>query len=102
MLSDHDRVDYQRAFDMKRSYGLDNFLIPERTEFGGVWGNVFQNCLDLRQHQIAGERVDTSDAKRVLDGDQSDDGFAVHAELMEGFEVGLHAGSATGVGAGDG
>ena len=64
--------------------------------------HVRRDGFDLRRDQISGERLDRHDPHGVLGRDRRDGRRAEHAECRKGFQVGLDAGAAAGVAAGDG
>ena len=64
--------------------------------------NVADDGANLIGHQIGRQAFHAFHAARVLHGDQRDDRFAINAELMKCFKIGLDAGAAARIGSGDG
>ena len=78
----------------------DNATTPQRVALGDL--QVFGDRAHLRQHEFRRRHQHLGDALRVLRGERGDDARAIDSERREGLEVGLDAGAARGVGAGDG
>jgi hypothetical protein len=89
VLTNHDGVDDQKAWQIATGYGLDNLSVAQRAGLGGLRGEVFDDGLNLISHQAALKQLDATGASRVLHRDQGDGGSAINAELMKSFEVGL-------------
>jgi hypothetical protein len=104
VLAHHDRIDDQREFERlsQRRDDFNDLDGSQRAGFGGGRRNIGDDGLDLCGDERRLQRVDQRDSLRVLHRHQSHDGFAVDAELMEGFEIGLDAGAAAWVGTRDG
>jgi hypothetical protein len=104
-LGDHHRVEHdrragrelvERRRDRERDLG-----VAEHPDLHGVHADVGEHRADLGQHHLRGDRVDRAHAERVLGGQRRDRAGAVHAAARERLEVGLDAGAAPGVRAGD-
>ena len=104
VLAHHDRVDHQREAEGGGcpGDGPHHRGSAKGAGFGGRGRNVLEDGGELLEHQVLGEHLDARNTGGVLDGDEGDYGFAVDAELVKGFEVGLDSGAAAGVGAGNG
>jgi hypothetical protein len=102
VLADHHRVDDEWEWEARgdAGYRFEDFEIAQGAQLGGMWRNVFDDGLYLGDYEIRGQVVDSLHTFCVLDGDQRDCGFAVDAELVEGFEVGLDSGAAARIRAG--
>ena len=73
----------------------------EHADFGGVNLEVGRHGIDLRDDHRRVDLRDRGDAERVLRGDRGNRGTAVDAVRGERLEVGLDAGAAARVAAGD-
>ena len=73
----------------------------QHAELDGIDADVLDHRLDLRLQEGRRHAVDARHAERVLRGQRGDGRHAVAAERREGLEVGLDAGAAAAVGAGD-
>jgi len=76
--------------------------LPSMPVLKAADGKVVSAGINLFLDEVDGEQVEGGDAGGVLRGDGGDGGHAVDAEDGEGFEIGLEAGAAAGIGAGDG
>ena len=63
---------------------------------------IAEHGVDLRGHERRRHRMNAADARRVLGGQGGDDGCAIDAERRKRLQVGLDAGAARRIGAGDG
>ena len=102
VFADHDGVNDKRRIADGVGNGFDNCRGAEGAGLGGVGRDIFENGVDLLADEFGIEQFDAGDGLGVLDGDEGEDGFAVDTELMKCFEIGLDAGTAAGIGAGDG
>jgi hypothetical protein len=59
--------------------------------------NVFHYRTNLGRHQIGCEMFHSLHSESVLDCDQREDSFAIHAELVKSFQVGLNTSAPAGV-----
>ena len=82
--------------------GADGFGVGQHADFDGVDADVGEDGFALGADDVAGDGVHGLHALGVLRGYGGDDARAVCAERAEGFEVGLDARAAAGVGTGDG
>lgn len=62
---------------------------------------VAQDSFRLCGHKRAGQVVDGRDAPRILHGDSGDGRRRIASQRRDGFDVGLYASPARGVGTGD-
>ena len=74
----------------------------QHADLDGIDADVFHHGVDLRAQHVGRHAVDGAHALGVLRGDGGDGRHAVAAQRAEGLEVGLDAGAAAAVGAGDG
>ena len=104
MLADHDGIDDEREREAggQRRNGFDDWCGSERADLGSGGRDVFEHGFDLLNYESGREHFDARNALGVLNGKERDDGFAVDAELMEGFEVGLESSPAGRVRTGNG
>jgi hypothetical protein len=102
---DHHRVDDepgQPAGRREVGDGVDDVGRREHARFHRSDGEVVEHGVDLRDDEIGGHRMYTADPSGVLGGQRGDGGGAEDAERGEGLQVGLDAGAAAGVRAGNG
>ena len=103
-LGDHHRVDHDRrvADEVERlDDRLDRRLVAEHPDLDRVDADVGGDRLDLGDDDLGRHRDHQLDADRVLGGDRGDRGRPVDAAARERLQVGLDAGAAAGVRAGD-
>ena len=104
-LGDHHRVEHHRRarHEVERpAHGLDRLGGPEHPDLDRVDADVLGDRADLLDDQPpAGAGSTARDRHRVLRRDRGDRGHPVHAAARERLEVGLDAGAAAGVRAGD-
>ena len=86
----------ERRRDRERDLGG-----AEHPDLDRVDADVREHRAHLREHDLRRDRMDGGDADRVLRGDRGDRARAVHAAARERLQVGLDAGAAAGVRAGD-
>ncbi len=101
----HHRVEYHLQH-LVAGNGLDHhahhFGVVQHADLHRVHANVLGHGVDLRTQHVGRNAVDGAHALGVLRGDGGDGRHAVAAERAEGLEVGLDAGAAAAVGAGNG
>ena len=104
-LGDHHRVEHHRHVAGSRSSARSTASIasavPDHPDLHGVHADVLDHRPDLLDDRLGRQRVDRAHALGVLRGDRRDRGHAVRAAGGERLQVGLDAGAAAGVGAGD-
>jgi biotin transport system substrate-specific component len=96
----HDNVPEIEAFNCRRD-GLDDRRVGQHPGLHRVHTHISLDCLDLRGHQIGGNRLPCRNAKGVLRGYRRDRRRAVHTMRRKGFQVRLDAGASTRVAARD-
>ena len=103
-LAHGNRVHHQREAAVAQGVGqgVDDAGREEHAGLGGVHGKTVQHGAQLQHDEFGPGRVDAGDAQAVLGGQGRDDAHAVAAQGHDGLEVGLDAGTAAGVGTGDG
>ena len=100
----HHRIEHDlREFVVGNSPGhhAHDLRRMQHTDLDCVHADVFNDSLDLRFKELRRDRVNTAHAKCVLRRQCRDGRHAVAAQGAESFEVGLDAGTATAVRAGD-
>lgn len=91
-----------RAMLLQRvGHGIDQLGGGQHAEFDGADAEIVEAGIDLRAQEFGGRCMDRGDAARVLGRQRGNRGQSVHAMRGEGLEVGLDAGAAAGIGAGD-
>ena len=104
-LGDHHRIDddggagrelIQRAGDRERD-GRG----AEHPDLDRVDADVGEHRTHLREHDLRRDGMNRGDANGVLGGDRGDRARTVHAAARERLQIGLDAGTAAGVRAGD-
>ena len=80
---------------------VDHLCRGQHPDLAGADRKILEQGIDLRIEKRRRWRVDGADAARVLRGQGGDGGQAVHAMCGEGLEIGLNAGAAAGIGAGN-
>ncbi len=93
---------FWRPARQPRGDGVDGRKLRHHPDLDRVDVEIAENRIELRGHEIGGHLMDAADAARVLRGQGRDDGGAVDAERGKGLEVGLDAGAAGRIRAGDG
>ncbi len=105
MFGDHDGI-YDEALEVKFAKhggdGTDKGCGGKHTGFSGVSADVVEDRAELECVEFRGNIMNAVDALGVLCGKSGDGRHAVDAEGVEGFKVGLYAGAAARIGAGDG
>ena len=105
-LGHHHRVHDDRGPGGRRSSASATARVvtrrSEHADLDGVDAEVLDDRAHLRDHHRRATRPRRPRPRRVLRGDGRDRGGAVDARSRERLEVGLDAGSAAGVRAGDG
>ena len=104
VLADADRVDDQRcghAAEPVRDGG-DELGRGQHPGLDDVDADVVEDAVELRQHRFDRQVPGALDADAVLRGDGDDDAHAVDTGGEHRLEIGLDAGAAAGVRAGDG
>ncbi len=105
VFGDHDGI-YDEAIEVKFAKdggdGTDKVCGGKHTCFSGVSADVVEDRAELECEEFRGNIMNAVNAPGVLCGKCGDGGHAVDAEGVEGFKVGLYAGAAAGIGAGDG
>jgi hypothetical protein len=81
---------------------VDDLGIGQHAQLHRADAEVVEAGVDLGAQEIHRRHVHGADAARVLGGERGERAQAMHAVGGEGFQVGLDAGAAAGVGAGDG
>ena len=106
---DHDRIQHHRAACggnqvvlQRIGHHADHLRIRQHAQFDGADLEVVEARIDLRFQEVRWRHMHGADAAGVLRGQCSDRGQSMHTVRGEGLQVGLDAGTATGVGAGDG
>ena len=79
----------------------DDGRVEKHADLDGVDGDVIGHGVELGAQEFGRGHVDVADAHGVLADEGGDDAHAVGAVGGEGLQVGLQAGAAAGVGAGD-
>ena len=100
----HRVVDHEGSLDGSQSAGQHLNVKPGRQQAdldGGRW-QIDAEGVDLGGEGLHQHGVDHLHRHRVLGCDGGDDRAAVHAEVVQCVQVGLNAGTAAGVGTGDG
>ena len=82
-------------------HGLDRRRVAEHSDLHGVDPDVLRDRAHLGDDHLRRDCVDGGHADRVLRGDRGDRGHPVDAAGRERLQVGLDAGAAAGVRAGD-
>ena len=103
-LGHHHRVEHDRRAGQQVErplHRLDRLDGAEHPDLHRVDADVLGHRAHLLDDRLRRERIDGRDRDRVLRGDRRDRGHAVRAAAGERLEVGLDAGAAAGVGAGD-
>ena len=104
-LGDHHRVEDDVGRPPRGEtlgHGRDDLDAAEHPELDRIDPQVAEHGVHLLPHECGIDGVDRLHPQRVLGGQRGDDRGAVDAECGEGLEIGLDAGAATAVGAGDG
>src|ERR1700730_18508389 len=81
---------------------IDVFEMRPHADPHGPHREIGKHRVDLRGHEISRDLMDASDASGVLRGQRRDDGGAVDAKRGKRLQVGLDAGAARRIRAGDG
>ena len=81
---------------------LDHRRLREHADLHRPHVEIGEHRIDLRRDEIRRHVVDAGDALGVLRGQRGDDAGAIDAERGEGLQVGLDAGAAAGIRAGNG
>ena len=102
MFADHHGIDDEFYAADGLGHRFDDRRRAQRSGLGGMGRYVIENGFDLLTDQFRIEEFDTADGLCILDGDQRQYRLAVDAELVKSFEIGLDAGAAAGIRAGDG
>ncbi len=104
MLAYHHGINHQRERKIagQRRHRFDDRAIAQRSGFRGRRRNIADRGANLIGHQFRRQAFHALHAASVLHGDQGDHRFAIDAELMKCFEVGLNTGAAARIGPGDG
>ena len=81
---------------------IDHFPVGEHAQLDRADAKIIEAGIDLRAQEFQRRHVYRGHAAGVLRGQRGDRGQPVHAVRGKGLEVGLNAGAAAGIGAGDG
>jgi hypothetical protein len=84
------------------SHRIGDGGIGNHADLDGIDADVGKDRIDLVCHENGGHGVDTGDALCVLRRQGSQNGHSVNAASGKGLQIGLDAGAARRVGAGDG
>lgn len=87
----------QSGFDRFNDFGGE-----QHTGLGRGDGEAFPDRFELKPHKARFRGMDTRDAHAVLRGQGGNDAHPEPTDNSDGFEVGLNARAAAGVGTGDG
>ncbi len=100
----HRIVDHKGGLDGRQSAGQHLHMEPGRqqADLDGGGRQIDAKGVDLGGEGLHQHGVDHLHRHRVLGGNGGDDRAAVHAEVVQCVQVGLNAGTAAGVGTGDG
>ena len=103
-LAHGNRVHHQREAAVAQGVGqgVDDAGREQHAGLGGVHGKTVQHGAQLQHDEFGLGRVDAGDAQAVLGGQGRDDAHAVAVQGHDGLEVGLDAGTAAGIGTGNG
>ena len=104
VLGQHHGVEHDpgRTMPAQRvGHGANDAGIGEHADLHGVDADVVEDGVELRRDEFGVGRMDRAHAMRVLRGQRRDDARAVDAKRRKRLQIGLDAGSAAGVGAGD-
>ena len=82
--------------------GADDARGKQHAGFGRGHGKACQHGFEFQSHEFGLRRLDARDAQAVLGRQGGDDAHAVAAQGHDGFQVGLDARAAAGVGTGNG
>ena len=99
-----DGIDHKRELAPLQS-GFDRFNDfggEQHTGLGRGDGEAFPDRFELKPHKARFRGMDTRDAHAVLRGQGGNDAHPEPTDNSDGFEVGLNARAAAGVGTGDG
>jgi len=102
---DHDRVEDDKVVGVVAKEvpdGADDGGVGEHADLDCVEADIGDQGLELLGDELRWYHVHSGHALGVLCGEGRDHGRAVDAQRREGLEVGLDAGTAGGVAAGDG
>ena len=102
-LADAHGVYYQREIPFTQSpgHGPDNGGGKKHAGLGGGNGKALAHGLQLQQNKFRFRRMDAQHPFAVLRRQGGDDAHTVAAERHNGFQVGLNARAAAGIGTGD-
>jgi RNA methyltransferase, TrmH family len=101
----HDRIHHQRGplvFPNGAGHPADDGRLGQHPGFQGRGRKVFGQRDELGADHRLGDRFDRAHPASILSGQCDDDGRAEDAELLEGLEIRLDPGAASGVGARNG
>ena len=81
--------------------GMGDVGRGDHADLHRIDADIGKDRIDLAGDEVGRDQFDAADAPRVLGGQGGDDGHAVDAVRREGLQIGLDAGPAGGVRAGD-
>ena len=102
---DHDRIDHelgQSTSPYHIGHGLNDVCGEEHARLGGGYREAVADGLHLAGDHLRRDGLDAAHGVRVLCRDAGDGAGAMHAVRGKGLEVGLNAGPAAAIRAGDG
>ena len=105
MLADHDRIEHHVRGAMAIEPGgdrLDDRRVGQHADLHRADIEIGKHRVHLCGDEIRRHIVNAEHALGVLRGERGDDAGAIDAERREGFQIGLDAGAAARIRAGDG
>src|SRR5690606_21938754 len=102
---DHDRIQHDLADTVmadRPGHDFHHFRRMQHAYLEHVGADVIQHRLDLRLEYLHGYRMDGRHAAGILRSQRGDCGHRVATERGCRLDVGLYAGTASAIGAGDG
>lgn len=104
MLAHDDRIHHQGKTEVRRraGHGFDNGAVAKRPRLGRVRRDVVQHRAELMHHQNRRQEFHVFQCHSILHRKQRKHRFAIDAQLMKRFEVGLNSRAARGIGTGYG
>ena len=104
-FGDHDRIqDHRRAIDLAKGFGdgIDQGHIGNHADFDGVDGDIVEQAQNLPFYDGRSDFLNIVYFAGILDGDGRNGRHAEDAVGLECLEIGLNAGAARRIRAGDG
>ena len=103
MFTDHDRIENERKRKRLCSLGecFDVCHTAQCSNLSGLRWDIAQNSVELRKNEVAVQDLNGGNRLCILYSQQRNNACAIHAVLMERFQIGLNPRSAGRIGTGD-